>query len=79
MAAKGRGARVVNATVRVGGDDGAMTIVRWRLSWRRRHHVGAASVRRGKDRREGGRARRHVQGDCGKDDGGRDARVTREG
>jgi hypothetical protein len=38
---EGRGVREVSA--RVGGDDGAMTMVRWRLSWRRRHHVGVAS------------------------------------
>jgi hypothetical protein len=58
--------------VRVGGGDGAAAIVPLRLSWRRRHHVGVASVRgRGKDEREGGRAHGHVQGDRREDDGRR--------
>jgi hypothetical protein len=43
VAGQGRGVREVSVTVRVGGNDGAMTMVRWRLSWRRRHHVGVAS------------------------------------
>jgi hypothetical protein len=45
VAGEGRGVREVSA--RVGGNDGAMTMARWRLSWRRRHHVGVASVRAG--------------------------------
>jgi hypothetical protein len=41
VAGDGRGVREVS--VRVGGNYGAMTMVRWRLSWRRRHHIGVVS------------------------------------
>jgi hypothetical protein len=42
---QGRGVHEVSA--RVGGNDSAMMMARWRLSWRHRHHVGVASVRAG--------------------------------
>jgi hypothetical protein len=45
VAGQGRGVHEVS--VRVGDNGGAMTMAWWRLSWRRRHHVGIASVRAG--------------------------------